>query len=108
MRDCHVSCSSCTERSEARQREFHSALSKTNETKKSVCDKRIIDAGVKRARTCPKGKEMYAYEKWKTHVRDVRSRLKHKCKLATIRPSKEGGRKKGEKRRKENVAVTSI
>ena len=48
------------------------------------------------------------YEKWKTHVRDVRSRLKHKCKLATIRPSKEGGRKKGEKRRKENVAVTSI
>ena len=66
--------------------------------KKSVCDKRIIDAGVKRARTCPKGKEMYAYEKWKTHVRDVRSRLKHKCKLATIRPSKEGGRKE-EKRK---------
>ena len=87
VRDRHASCTSCTERSEERQRELNSALPKINETRKSVRDKRLTSKmqELKEQELAQRERKFKsAYEKWKTHVRDVRSRLKHKCSEAEL------------------------
>lgn len=82
VRDRHVSCASCTEKSEARLKELNSVLLETNEIRKSSRDKRLTPKmqELKEQELTQKEKKFKsAYEKWKFQVRDVRLKLKHEC-----------------------------
>ncbi|KAI2653125.1 Gypsy retrotransposon integrase-like protein 1 [Labeo rohita] len=82
VRDRHASCTTCTEKSEARLKELNSVSLKTNEIRISSRDKRLTPKmqELKEQELALKERKFKsAYEKWKIHVRDVRSKLKHEC-----------------------------
>lgn len=81
-RNRHASCTTCTEKSEARFKELNSDLLKTNEIRKSSREKRLTSKmqELKEQELAQKERKFKsAYENWKIQVRDVRSRLKHEC-----------------------------
>lgn len=82
-RDRHVSCTSCTAKSEARQKELNLVLTKTNdETRKSVREKRLTPKmqELKEQEYCQRERKFRsAFEKWKIEIRKVRSTLKQQC-----------------------------
>ncbi|XP_067301419.1 uncharacterized protein [Pseudorasbora parva] len=82
VRDRHASCTTCTEKSEARLKELNSVLLKTNETRKSSRDKRLTPKmqELKEQELAKKERKFKStYENWKIYVKDVRSKLKHEC-----------------------------
>ncbi|KAL0154219.1 hypothetical protein M9458_050473 [Cirrhinus mrigala] len=82
VRDRNASCTTCTEKSEARLKELNFASLKTNEIRKSSREKRLTPKmqELKEQELAQKERKFKsAYENWKIHVRDVRSKLKHEC-----------------------------
>jgi len=82
VRPRHVSCASCTEKSEARRKELNSVLLETTEIRKSSRDKRLTPKmqELKEQELIQKERKFKSvYEKWKSQARDVRSKLKREC-----------------------------
>lgn len=97
VRDRHASCTTCTEKSEARLKELNSALLKTNEIRKSSRDKRLTPKMQElKAQELVQRERKFksAYENWKIHVRDVRLKLKHECSESDLCDMMDGVEKK--------------
>lgn len=97
VRDRHASCTTCTEKSEARLKELNSALLKTNEIRKSSRDKSLTPKMQElKAQELVQRERKFksAYENWKIHVRDVRLKLKHECSESDLCDMMDGVEKK--------------
>uniref|UniRef100_A0A8C1XQM0 Gypsy retrotransposon integrase-like protein 1 n=1 Tax=Cyprinus carpio TaxID=7962 RepID=A0A8C1XQM0_CYPCA len=97
VRDRHASCTTCTEKSEARLKELNSALLKTNEIRKSSHDKHLTPKMQElKAQELVQRERKFksAYENWKIHVRDVRLKLKHECSESDLCDMMDGVEKK--------------
>lgn len=97
VRNRYTSCTTCTEKSEARFKELNSGSSAVNEVRKSSRDKRLTPKmqELKAQELIQKEKKFKtAYESWKVYVRDVRFKLKHECPESDLYDMMDGVEKK--------------
>ncbi|XP_052388504.1 uncharacterized protein LOC127934956 [Carassius gibelio] len=97
VRNRHESCTTCTEKSEARLKELNSTLLKTNEIRKSSRDKHLTPKmqELKAQELVQReSKFISAYNSWKIHVREVRLKLKQECSESDLCDMMDGVEKK--------------
>ncbi|XP_026136037.1 uncharacterized protein LOC113113774 [Carassius auratus] len=97
VRNRHESCTTCTEKSEARLKELNSTLLNTNEIRKSSRDKHLTPKmqELKAQELVQReSKFISAYNSWKIHVREVRLKLKQECSESDLCDMMDGVEKK--------------